>query len=429
MSFSQVSQSTERKELTEMTRQYQIPQSTMEEAWRLVKANKGAAGIDGQTVEDFEKDLENNLYKIWNRMTSGSYFPSAVRTVYIPKSSGGQRMLGIPTVSDRLAQQVAKLHLEPIVELKFHNDSYGYRPGRSQHDALAQARTRCWKYDWVLEIDIKGFFDSIDFELMMALLKQHTEERWILLYMERWLKAELKESDGTTRSREKGTPQGSVVSPCLSNIFLHHVFDMWMAEKYPSIPFERYADDTILHCKSQAQAEFIRKALTQRLSEWKLEIHPDKTRIVYCRDSFRTGRHRPFMFTFLGYTFMPRKAKSRRNGKFFTSCLPAISHEARLRIHAEIREWKLGRRTQETLNEIRDDINLQIAGWLNYYGKFYKSALSALIYRIDAHLIHWAIRKYKSLRRSKSRARRWLAGIKARQPTLFAHWIGHAETC
>ncbi len=412
-----------------MTRQYQIPQQTMKEAWKLVKANKGAAGIDGQTIEDFEEDVDNNLYKIWNHMTSGSYFPPAVRTVYIPKSSGGKRMLGIPTVSDRVAQQVAKMYLEPIVEPKFHNDSYGYRPRRSQHDALAQARKRCWEYDWVLEIDIKGFFDSIDFELMMALLKKHTEERWLLLYVERWLKAELKESDGTTRSREKGTPQGSVVSPILSNIFLHHVFDMWMTEKHPSIPFERYADDAIIHCKTKAQAEFIRKALTQRLSEWKLEIHPDKTRIIYCKDSNRTGGHKPFMFTFLGYTFMPRQAESSRDGRIFTSHLPAISHQAKLDIHAEIREWKLGRRTQVSLNDIRDQVNLQIAGWLNYYGKFYRSALNSLIDHIDERLTHWAIRKYKSLKRSKSRARRWLAGIKARQPNLFAHWDDRAEMC
>lgn len=412
-----------------MTRQYQIPQLTVKEAWKLVKANKGAAGIDGQTIEDFEEDLENNLYKIWNRMTSGSYFPPAVRTVYIPKSSGGQRMLGIPTVSDRVAQQVAKMYLEPIVEPKFHNDSYGYRPRRSQHDALAQARKRCWENDWVLEIDIKGYFDSIDFELMMTLLKQHTEERWILLYVERWLKAELKEKDGTTRSREKGTPQGSVISPILSNIFLHHVFDTWMAEKYPYIPFERYADDAIIHCKTKAQAEFIRRQLTQRLSVWKLEINSEKTRIVYCKDSNRTGGHKPLMFTFLGYTFMPRKVQNNRTGSIFTSYQPAISHQAKLNIYAEIREWELERRTQESLNDIRDAINLQIAGWLNYYGKFYKSALSCLIHQIDERLLHWAIRKHKSLKRSKPRARRWLAGIKARQPNLFAHWIDRAEKC
>jgi group II intron reverse transcriptase/maturase len=405
-----------------MTRQYQIRHQTIEAAWKLVRANKGAAGIDGQTIEDFEENLENNLYKIWNRMTSGSYFPPAVRTVYIPKSSGGKRMLGIPTVSDRVAQQVAKMYLEPILEPKFHNDSYGYRPGRSQHDALAQARRRCWEYDWVLEIDIKGYFDNIDFELIMALLKQHTAERWILLYVERWLKADLKEKDGTTRAREKGTPQGSVISPILSNIFLHHVFDTWMKEKYPNIPFERYADDAIIHCKTKAQAEFIRKMLIQRLSEWKLEINPDKTRIVYCKDGKRTGGHTPFLFTFLGYTFMPRRAKSSQDGSIFISYQPAISHNARLEINAAIRDWELGRRTQASLNDIRDAVNLQIAGWLNYYGKFYKSALNSLIDHIDERLVHWAVRKYKSLKRSKPRARLWLNGIKVRQPKLFAHW-------
>lgn len=410
-----------------MTRQYQIAQETMMAAWKLVKENGGAPGVDRQTIAEFEKGLENNLYKIWNRMSSGSYFPPPVRTVKIPKKSGGMRMLGIPTVSDRIAQQVAKLHLEPIVEPKFHNDSFGYRPNRSQHDALAKARQRCWRYDWVLEVDIKGFFDNIDHELMMMLLKEHTEERWIHLYVSRWLNAELQANDGTISSREKGSPQGSVISPLLSNIFLHHVFDMWMTENYPTIPFERFADDLILHCTSQKQAVLIRNKLSERLTDWKLEIHPTKTRIIYCKDSGREGPYEPFSFTFLGYEFKPRRAQNTQDGSIFTSYQPAISPASEREIHDDIREWHLNKNTQATLNQISELTNGQIRGWLNYFDKFYASALNPLVEYIDARLESWALRKYKRFNGSHSRARKWFEGIKSRSPDLFAHWSWHLK--
>jgi RNA-directed DNA polymerase len=219
-------------------------------AYKRVRENRGAAGVDDQTIAEFEKDLSNNLYRLWNRMSSGSYMPPPVRRVDIPKGDGREtRSLGIPTVSDRIAQMVVKRYLEPVLEPVFHDDSFGYRPGRSAHDALAAARQRCWRFDWVLDLDIKGFFDNIDWELLMRAVRRHTDCAWVLLYIERWLKAPVSMLDGTLVSREKGTPQGAVVSPILANLFLHYAFDRWMKENNLDIPFERYADDAICHCR------------------------------------------------------------------------------------------------------------------------------------------------------------------------------------
>lgn len=405
-----------------MTRQYQIPKTAVEAAWKLVRSKGGAAGIDGITITDFEENLENNLYKIWNRMSSGSYFPPPVHAVKIPKRSGGQRMLGIPTVGDRVAQQVVKMYLEPLVEPIFHNDSYGYRRYRSPHHAIAQAKQRCWHYDWVLELDIKGYFDSIDHELMLGLVRQHCDEKWILLYVERWLKADLQDNKGTTQKRETGTPQGSVISPVLSNIFLHHVFDTWMTDTFPEAPFERFADDAIIHCESKQQAEYIKTQIILRFREWKLMINEEKTRIVYCKDDNRPGGHRPFEFDFLGFRFQPRRALNKRDGIAFTSFQPAISPAAYAEIYEQIRDWELTQRISNSLAEIRNDINAQIRGWFNYYGKFYGSALTPLHDHIDARLVYWAVRKYKRLRTSITRGHRWLQGLKSRQPALFAHW-------
>lgn len=419
---TQSGQMTNREErISEMTRQYEIPQLTVKEAWKRVKKNKGAAGIDGVTIEDFERELEKNLYKIWNRMTSGSYFPPPVRIVEIPKSSGGKRTLGIATVADRVAQTVAKIYLEPEVEPGFHPDSYGYRPKRSQHDAIASARKRCWQYDWAVEIDIVGYFDNIDHELLLGLLRERTTLKWLLLYVERWLKVGFLGPDSTTVSSDKGAAQGSVLSPLLSNIFLDQVFDKWMTENFANVPFERFADDLVCHCHSLEEAEEIRDAVAARLTEWKLEMHVGKTRIVYCKDNNRTGGHRPINLRFLGYEFKPRRAANSQDGSIFTSYLPAISDKAKLSIHEQLREWNLMKRTQHTLEDLRKDHNGTIRGWLNYYGKFCGSAMVPVLDHIDELLVHWVKRKYKSLR-TKTRARHWLKGVKARQPDLFAHW-------
>jgi len=312
------------------------------EAYKRVKANQGAAGIDGQSITDFEEDVSNNLYRIWNRMSSGSYFPPPVRRVDIPKGSdkAGTRPLGIPTVSDRIAQMVVQRYLEPILEPVFHDDSYGYRPGRSAHDALRVARQRCWRYDWVLDLDIGSFFDSINWKLLMRAVRRHTDCKWVLLYIERWLKAPVCMPDGTLVNREKGTPQGAVVSPILANLFLHYAFDRWMQEHYPGIPFERYADDAICHCGSEAKAQALLAALATRLANCKLELHPQKTKIVYCKDANRRGNYSEYRFDFLGYTFRPRKAKA-RNGKLFVGFMPAVSNEAAKRMRQTMRRWRL----------------------------------------------------------------------------------------
>jgi RNA-directed DNA polymerase len=294
------------EESLDKTKPYDISKYVVWEAYLRVKANKGAAGPDGESIADFEKELKNNLYKIWNRMSSGRYFPPPVRSVSIPKDNGGSRKLGIPTVSDRVAQMVVKLYLEPEVEPHFHLDSYGYRPGKSALDAVATARQRCWRMDWALDLDIKGFFDNLDHALIMRAVKKHTNIAWIILYLERWLKAPVQEEDGTLVKRDRGVAQGSVISPLLANTFMHHAFDKWMQENHPYAPFERYADDVLVHCKSEQQTNYVMKAIAKRLGQCKLELHPEKTKIVYCKDGKRKGSDKHERFDYLGFTFRPR---------------------------------------------------------------------------------------------------------------------------
>ena len=391
------------------------------EAYKRVKANQGAAGVDGQSIAAFEEALKDNLFKIWNRMSSGSYFPPPVRRVDIPKDNGGTRPLGIPTVADRVAQMVAKRYLEPMMEEYFHPDSYGYRPKKSAIEAIGVARQRCWRYDWVLDLDIKGFFDSIDHELLLRAVRKHTDCKWVLLYIERWLKAPAQLEDGSLIHRDKGTPQGGVISPLLANLFLHYAFDTWMQRRYPRIPFERYADDGICHCRSRSEAEGLRVAIEQRFSECGLELNVQKTKIVYCRDTNRQEDYPEQNFDFLGYTFRPRLAKE-RSGKFFVSFIPAISDKAAKSIRNTMRQWKLHRRTDKSLDELARTFNPVIKGWINYYGSFYRSALYRTFQPLNNILAQWATRKYKSLKRHKRRACQWLQSIMHRQPKLFAHW-------
>jgi group II intron reverse transcriptase/maturase len=391
------------------------------EAYKRVKANQGAAGVDGQSIEQFEEDLENNLYRLWNRMCSGSYFPPPVRRVDIPKSDGQTRPLGIPTVSDRIAQMVVQRYLEPVVEPVFHDDSYGYRPGRSAHQALSVARQRCWRYDWVLDLDIKGFFDTIDWELLLRALRRHTDCKWVLLYVERWLRAPVCMPDGTLAGRNQGTPQGAVISPLLANLFLHYAFDRWMAEKHPDIPFERYADDIICHCVSEAQARALKDALGQRLRQCHLELHPHKTKIVYCKDANRRGSYPEQRFDFLGYAFRPRSSKTSQ-GKLFVSFAPAVSEKAAKAIRERMRRWRLHHRNDLALEEIARWTRPILRGWVRYYGRFHASVLRGALRTLDDFLVRWAQRKYKRLLAHKRRAWQWLWRVHARQPDLFAHW-------
>lgn len=406
---------------TATAKPFVIPKMLVWEAWKHVRANQGAAGVDEQSIAAFEENLKDNLYLLWNRLSSGTYFPPPVRAVEIPKKGSGSRTLGIPTVSDRIAQTVVKMTLEPNVEPLFHADSYGYRPGRSALDAVAMCRHRCFKRDWAIDIDIQSFFDTVDHELIMKAVSRHTDQTWVLLYIERWLKAPLQMQDGTLVERDCGTPQGSAISPLLSNIFMHYAFDRWMQRTRPRIGFERYADDVVVHCATQTQAQEIKRAIAKRLAECKLELHPTKTAIVYCKNSNRTGIYPIQKFDFCGYTFRPRLTKSKA-GDCFVGFSPAVSGQAKKKIGHDIKRWRLHLRNSATLESLATAINAVVRGWINYYGRFHRSALYPLFKRINEYLIRWARKKYKRLRTSKERARKFLVNVARREPNLFAHW-------
>jgi group II intron reverse transcriptase/maturase len=408
-------------ELKSAGKPFDISKREVWEAYLKVKANKGAAGVDGCSIEDFESDLKANLYKIWNRMASGSYVPPAVRAVPIPKPHGnGVRVLGVPTVADRIAQTVVAARLEGKVEPIFHPDSYGYRPGRSALDAVAVCRRRCWKHDWIVDLDIQKFFDSVDHDLVVKAVAAHTDQPWVVLYVKRWLQAPIQQPDGTLQQRDRGTPQGSSVSPVLANLFLHYAFDTWMARQFPGVPFERYVDDAVVHCVSEQQARSLREAIANRMEQVGLRLHPDKTRIVYCKDSNRRLDSEHTSFTFLGYTFRPREARGRA-GKKFTSFLPAISKDALKKISGEVRRWRLHQRVGHTIGNLARKINPIVRGWMQYYGTFYRSALHPFLQRINAYLMRWIREKYKRLRRFRKAKSCWQRII-SQYPRLFAHW-------
>lgn len=411
----------EREEASSQAKPFSISKQVVWEAYKRVKANGGAAGVDSESIEEFEKDLKNNLYKIWNRLSSGTYFPPPVRTVGIPKKDGGERRLGIPTVSDRIAQTVVKLYLEPRVEPYFHPDSYGYRPGKSAADALAATRQRCWRYDWVIDLDIRGFFDNLDHARAMRAVGKYTQCPWILLYVQRWLEAPVQQEDGTLAPRTKGTPQGSVISPLLANIFLHLAFDDWMRRTHPAVPFARYADDSVVHCRTEQQAQQVLASIQRRLNQWRLAMHPEKTRIVYCKDEDRKGQSPHEKFDFLGYTFRPRRSKNRW-GKTFINFTPAVSNEAATKMRQEMRRWRLPLRSDKAIDDLARMWNPALRGWIQYYGRFYKSALYPVFRHLNGLLVRWAMRKYKRLRRHRRRAEHWLGGLVRREPRLFAHW-------
>jgi RNA-directed DNA polymerase len=401
---------------------FDIPKQLVWEAYKRVKADKGAAGADGESIGEFEADLRDNLCKIWNRMSSGTYFPPPVMAVEIPKAGGGTRILGVPAVADRVAQTVAALALEARTESIFHPDSYGYRPRRGALDALAKCRQRCWKKDWVIDLDVEKFFDSVPWDLMARAVEANitTGQKWVLLYVRRWLAAPMRQPDGTLAERHRGTPQGSAVSPVLANLFMHYAFDLWLSREFPAVEFERYADDAVVHCATERQARQVLAALAARMEEVGLRLHPAKTRIIYCKDGNRPGSYEHTSFTFLGYEFRSRKAKG-KNGTVFNSFAPAISPKALKAIGRVVRRWRMHLWTGRDLAEIARQINPVAAGWVNYYGRFGRTELYPLLQRINTYLMRWAARKYKRLRAWK-RLKRWWLTVVGRDPRLFAHW-------
>jgi len=316
--------------------------------------------------------------------------------------------------------------LEPELEGVFHEDSYGYRPGRSAHDALAVTRKRCWERDWVLEYDIRGLFDNIDHELLLKALRKHCDERWVLLLVERWLTAPMCMPDGTEYSRTVGTPQGGPLSPVLANLFLHYALDRWLATHYQDIPFCRYADDGILHCRSEAEANTMREHLAARLRDCKLELHPDKTRVVYCKDRRRTGTHEHVSFDFLGYTFRPRTIVG-RGGRPDTGFTPAVSRSSMTAMRQSMRRWRLHLRSSLELEDLATASAPRLRGWMQYYCRFRGSEFQPVAEHFDRIIVRWAMRKYKRLRGHRGRAFLWLDRVKRTRPDLFVHWTGRGE--
>ena len=403
-----------------------IPKRLVWDAYQRVKANRGSAGVDNQSIDDFDHKQSKNLYRIWNRMSSGSYFPPAVKAVPIPKKAGGERVLGIPTVSDRIAQTVVTLMLEPKLEPIFHDDSYGYRPGKSAHDALTVTRKRCWERDWVLEYDIRGLFDNIDHGLLLKALRHHCDESWVLLYVERWLTAPMQERNGRCVERVRGTPQGGPLSPILANLFLHYALDRWLTVNHPGIPFCRYADDGILHCRSEDEANQLRKQLAARLQECGLEVHPEKTRIVYCKDSRRKETSDHVAFDFLGYTFRPRRVVD-GYGRIRTGFTPAVSRLSLKTMRQSMRRWHLPLRSELSLADLAWMTGPRVRGWIAYYCRFRGSEFQPVADHLDRIIIRWAMRKYKRLRGHKTRAFAWLERVKRKHPAMFAHWSGRGS--
>ena len=411
------------------TKSFVVSKGLVWQAWQRVKAKGGGPGIDQVTLAQYAADEKNRLYKLWNRMASGSYFPPPVRRVDIPKGKGQTRPLGIPTVEDRIAQQVVKMVLEPQLEPHFHPDSYGYRPGKSAIDAVARARQRCWAYDWVVDVDIQGFFDTLDHERLLKAVRHHTQHRWVWLYIERWLTAPVYHPDGRLEERHQGTPQGGVISPLLANLLLHYAMDRWMVKTHPDIPFERYADDAVFHCRSREEAEHFLVALRQRMTECGLVLHPTKTRIVYCKDSNRPCNDHPTIsFDFLGYTFKPRKVINPRK-QVFTGFTPAMSGKSLKRIFEDVHGMRLQGRSATTVQDIAALLNPKVRGWINYFGHFGRSQVHKLANWLDFVLLRWARNKYKRLGRSNRKSRRFLNQLRAQHPYLFVHWYGIRIDC
>jgi group II intron reverse transcriptase/maturase len=393
------------------------------DAFQKVKKNQGSAGVDKVSIADFEQKLDKHLYKIWNRLTSGSYMPPPVREAEMPKKDGTMRKLGIPTVADRVAQQVVKSYLEPRLELVFHTSSYGYRPKRSAHQAIEAVRKNVRGHSWVLDMDIKSFFDEVDHGLLMKAVTKHVEEPWARMYVKRWLEMPIEDKKGRLHQKQgKGTPQGGVISPLLANLFLHYVLDKWLDKHYPQIAFVRYADDVIMHCRTEGEANALYEAAKARMQACKLRVHEGKTKIVYCQDYRREKKARPQKFDFLGFSFQPRPMRSKRpGGGWFLGYDCAISISSKKKIVATLRAFKFHKWSTATIEELAKVLNPKIGGWVNYFDKFGKNELSRVFRVFHNRLVRWVLNRYKSLKGSIKRAYRYLRQLRDAKP-LFYHW-------
>lgn len=407
------------KNAPEQGKAYSISQQEVEQAWLRVRAKGGAGGVDRESIKSFESKLSKNLYKLWNRMSSGSYHPQAVLRVEIPKGDGKKRPLGIPTIMDRVAQEVVRARFEPVMEKFFHQDSYGYRPNKSAPEAVKTCRERCWKYDWVLDVDIQKFFDSIDHELLMKAVEHHTQEPWMRLYIQRWLKAPVQHSDGRREETTRGTPQGGVISPLLANLYLHYAFDRWMERTFPEAEFERYADDIVIHCRSKEESEQIERALAARLQECGLTLHPEKTKVVYCKDGKRKGWYPTKKFTFLGYAFQPRSTQNKTTKQVFTGFLPAASNAAAKKFRDSLKESRILRMRHLSVEELANQLNPRIKGWYAYFSHFYPSQLNRMNEWLDRAIVRWLHNKFAM---TWSQAWKYLLRLAKQGRTCFAHW-------
>lgn len=400
-----------------------VTKEMVKAAYRKVKSNQGSAGVDKQSLEEFQKDLSNNLYVLWNRLSSGSYMPKPVRSVSIPKSNGKKRVLGIPTVSDRIAQQVVKDYLEPRLEAQFQENSYGYRPLKSAHQAVTAVQENVRQYAWVIDMDIKSFFDEVDHELLMKAVERHVPEKWVKMYVRRWLESPAQQSDGTLIQKEgRGTPQGGVISPLLANLFLHYVLDKWLSKHYPGIAFVRYADDIVIHCQTETEAKQLQEAIRARLTECKLRLSEEKTKVVYCQN-YRRPKRKDYgkKFDFLGFTFKPKTIASNRGGLFLGyGC--AISQKSQTRIVEGWKQLNLHRRSDLTIQDIANLVNPQMLGIIRYYGKFKLLELTRLMRHFELRLVKWVLNKYKKFKGSYSAAYRWIKYLKRSYPTMFYYW-------
>ena len=412
----------------EKTKSLPITKEMVWEAYLQVRRKGKSAGVDELSMSEYDIHKHRHLYKVWNRLASGSYFPSAVLQVGIPKKNGSTRQLGIPTISDRVAQTVIRNQIEEKMERIFHPQSYGYRPKRNAHQALAKVRENCRRFDWVIDLDIKHFFDEIDHNKLLKALSKHVKEKWVLMYIERWLKAPLQTREGVIAERTKGTPQGGVISPLLANLYLHYALDVWIEKQDMSVTFVRYADDVIIHCRTQSQAKHILQKVRARVEDCGLRLHPDKTKIVYCKDYRRRDSFKRVKFDFLGYTFQPRTTKSKRTGKLFLGFDCAMSIQSRSRIFEQIRKMEIPRMRCRSIVGIAHHLNPRLRGWIRYFGKYRGYSLSKIFYILRIKLVRWARYRYKRYRNNLTKAYRWLDRVRNQYPSLFYHWhVGYSN--